>query len=227
MPFNCNESIRSCAIYRPPHLRKECVETVYKLNNNTSSLNNNTSSVNNNTSLVNNNTSSLNNNTANWVNKNAKVNNNNVLNSENNESRTKFYVPPAKRNLNNTGLSKYFDCKFKGTRTEYSKKLEESTTVYVGHLNLLSTEEDVRRLFSEAGKIKTIIMGLDKNTLGPGGFCFIEYETRKETENCMKIMNGAILDGKQLLIDWDAGFIEGRQYRRVRRYQQRTYVQPK
>jgi len=47
--------------------------------------------------------------------------------------------------------------------------------VYVGHLNLLSTEEDVRRLFSEAGKIKTIIMGLDKNTLGPGGFCFIEY----------------------------------------------------
>ncbi|KAE9533453.1 hypothetical protein AGLY_009091 [Aphis glycines] len=66
----------------------------------------------------------------------------------------------------------------KGTRIEYSKRLEESTTmyvVYVGHLNLLSTEEDIHKLFSEAGKIKTIIMGLDKHKLTPGGFCFIEY----------------------------------------------------
>jgi len=47
--------------------------------------------------------------------------------------------------------------------------------VYVGHLNLLSTEEDIHKLFSEAGKIKTIIMGLDKHKLTLGGFCFIEY----------------------------------------------------
>ncbi|XP_025191985.1 nuclear cap-binding protein subunit 2-like [Melanaphis sacchari] len=203
MPSNCNESIRSCALYKPPHLRKELVETVYSLNNNTSSLNNNVS---------------------NCVNNNSKVNNNDISNSENKESVTKLYIPPAKRNLNNAGQYKYFDCKFKGTRSEYSKKLKESTTVYVGHLNLLSTEEDIHKLFSEAGKIKTIIMGLDRNTLGPGGFCFIEYETRIETENCMKIMNGTLLDGKRLLIDWDAGFIEGRQYRRVKRNQQKTSV---
>lgn len=42
----------------------------------------------------------------------------------------------------------------------------------------------------------------------------------------MKIMNGALLDGKQLLVDWDAGFIEGRQYRRVKRNHQRSYVHP-
>lgn len=47
--------------------------------------------------------------------------------------------------------------------------------MYVGNLNLLSTEAEVHKLFSEAGKIKTIIMGLDKQTLGPGGFCFVEY----------------------------------------------------
>jgi len=47
--------------------------------------------------------------------------------------------------------------------------------VYVGNLNLLSTEADVHKLFSEAGKIKTIIMGLDKQTMCPGGFCFVEY----------------------------------------------------
>ncbi|KAF0757392.1 nuclear cap-binding protein subunit 2-like [Aphis craccivora] len=204
MPSNCNESIRSCAVYRPPHLRKELVETKYSLSNNTSSLNNNISS--------------LNNNISNYVNNNPKVNINNALNLEIKETLAKLYIPPAKRNSNYVDRP-YFDRNFKGTRIEYSKRLEESTTVYVGHLNLLSTEEDIHKLFSEAGKIKTIIMGLDKYKLTPGGFCFIEYETREGTENCMKIMNGALLDGKQLLVDWDAGFIEGRQYRRVKRNQ--------
>lgn len=206
MPSNCNQSIRSCSFYRPPHLRNACartkVETVDSVNNNTSKC----------------------------VNKNySKVNNNNEPNLQSKELFTKLYVPPAKRNLNNVnnvGLSKYFDFKFKGTRSEYSKKLVESTTVYVGNLNLLSTEADVHKLFSEAGKIKTIIMGLDKQTFCPGGFCFVEYETRAETEYCMKTMNGSFLDGKQLLVDWDAGFIEGRQYSRVKRNQQRSYMHP-
>lgn len=62
MPSNCNESIRSCAVYRPPHLRKEFVETKYSLSDNS-----------NNTSSLNNNTSSLNNNIFNYVNNNSKV----------------------------------------------------------------------------------------------------------------------------------------------------------
>jgi len=42
----------------------------------------------------------------------------------------------------------------------------------------------------------------------------------------MKTMNGLLLDGKPLLVDWDAGFIEGRQYSRVKRNQQRLYMHP-
>lgn len=45
-----------------------------------------------------------------------KVNNNIVPNLRSKELLTKLYVPPAKRNLNNVdnvGLSKYFDHKFK------------------------------------------------------------------------------------------------------------------
>lgn len=42
-----------------------------------------------------------------------KVNNNNEPSLQSKETFTKLYVPPAKRNLNNVGLSKYFDCKFK------------------------------------------------------------------------------------------------------------------
>lgn len=54
----------------------------------------------------------------------------------------------------------------------------------------------------------------------------LRYETRAETEHCMATLNGTVLHGKQLIVDWDAGFIEGRQYRRVRRNQQRSYVYP-
>jgi len=51
------------------------------------------------------------------------------------------------------------------------------------------------------------------------------YETRVEAEKCMSIMQNALLDGKQLFIDWDAGFIEGRQYRRNKRNQMQHQTQ--
>lgn len=57
---------------------------------------------------------------------------------------------------------------------EYQKKLEVTTTVYIGNLNLNSTESDIRKLFSKAGDIKTFIMGIERKTLAPAGFCFIE-----------------------------------------------------
>lgn len=50
------------------------------------------------------------------------------------------------------------------------------------------------------------------------------YETRSETENCMKLMNESLLDGKKLFVDWDAGFIEGRQYCRVKRNHQKSFT---
>ncbi|VVC29695.1 NCBP2, RNA recognition motif,RNA recognition motif domain [Cinara cedri] len=109
---------------------------------------------------------------------------------------------------------KYIDHKYKGTTSEYKKKLEESTTLYIGNLNLLSTESDVQKLFSKCGKIKTIIMGVEKKTLAPGGFCFVEYETREAAEICIKTLQNYLLYGKKLIIDWDAGFVEGRQYSR-------------
>lgn len=65
-----------------------------------------------------------------------------------------------------------------GTLADYKKQLEESTTLYVGNLNRLSTEADVRRVFSQAGNIKSIIMGVEKKTGAPGEFCFVEYVRR-------------------------------------------------
>ena len=48
----------------------------------------------------------------------------------------------------------------------------------------------------------------------PCGFCFLEYYARGDAENSMRYVNGTRLDDRIVRVDWDAGFIEGRQYGR-------------
>ena len=45
----------------------------------------------------------------------------------------------------------------------------------MGNLSFYTTEEQIHELFSRAGDLKRIIMGLDKIKKTPCGFCFIEY----------------------------------------------------
>ena len=57
-------------------------------------------------------------------------------------------------------------------------------------------------------------MGLDKFKKTPCGFCFVEYHNREDSVHAMQWINGTRLDNRIIRCDWDAGFIEGRQYGR-------------
>lgn len=70
-------------------------------------------------------------------------------------------------------LSAYRDRRFPGNQEEYEAALQASTTVYIGNMSFYTTEEQAYELFSRAGEIKKIIMGLDKNSKTPCGFCFV------------------------------------------------------
>jgi len=113
-----------------------------------------------------------------------------------------------------TALSTYRDQQYKGSIHQQERQLHLSTTLYVGNLSFYTTEEQLHELFSKTGDIKRIIMGLDKVKKTPCGFCFLEYYTRKDAENCMRYINGTRLDDRIIRTDWDAGFKEGRQYGR-------------
>ena len=65
--------------------------------------------------------------------------------------------------------------KFQGSRQQQEERLKRSTTLYVGNLSFYTTEEQIWELFSRAGDVKRIVMGLDKNKKTPCGFCFVEY----------------------------------------------------
>ncbi|XP_021678906.2 nuclear cap-binding protein subunit 2 [Hevea brasiliensis] len=113
-------------------------------------------------------------------------------------------------------LSAYRDRRFSGTQEEFERALQTSTTVYIGNMSFYTTEEQVYELFSRAGEIKKIIMGLDKNTKTPCGFCFVLYYSREDTEDAVKYISGTILDDRPIRVDFDWGFQEGRQWGRGR-----------
>ena len=105
--------------------------------------------------------------------------------------------------------SEYF-----GGFEDLSDKLKQSTTVYVGNLSFYTTEEQIHELFSKAGEVRRIIMGLNKMTKTPCGFCFVEYYTHDDALDCIKYINGSKLDDRIIRTDLDVGFEEGRQYGR-------------
>ncbi|KAG8225438.1 hypothetical protein J437_LFUL004438 [Ladona fulva] len=132
-------------------------------------------------------------------------------------------------------LSSYRDQHFKGSRSDQERLLRTSTTLYVGNLSFYTTEEQIYELFSKCGDVKRIIMGLDKYKKTPCGFCFVEYPLVCCTvcmpscisyykhshffndfiiNHCMRYINGTRLDDRTVRTDWDAGFVEGRQYGR-------------
>eukprot|EP00271_Cylindrocystis_brebissonii_P013095 TRINITY_DN32688_c0_g1_i1.p1 TRINITY_DN32688_c0_g1~~TRINITY_DN32688_c0_g1_i1.p1 ORF type:complete len:300 (+),score=76.82 TRINITY_DN32688_c0_g1_i1:359-1258(+) len=116
----------------------------------------------------------------------------------------------------NEQVSAYRDRRFKGSQEEYLTALLTTTTVYVGNLSFYTTEEQIYEVFSRTGEVKKILMGLDKNTMTPCGFCFVQYYTRDDTEDSVKYISGTVLDDRPIRVDFDWGFEEGRQWGRGR-----------
>lgn len=105
--------------------------------------------------------------------------------------------------------SKYFDKSY-GTQEAYNNALRQSSTVYVGNLSFFTTQDSLRELFSRAGNIDRIIMGIN-NEGSPCGFCFVIYTTHEEAERAVEYISKSKLDERVIRVDWDAGYKEGRE----------------
>ncbi|KAF9264749.1 RNA-binding domain-containing protein [Marasmius fiardii PR-910] len=116
--------------------------------------------------------------------------------------------------------SNYKDSQSRVDRQRQNELLSHSTTLYVGNLSFFTTEEQIYELFArctspeDGGGIKRIIMGLDRNTRTPCGFCFVEYYTHAEALASMRYISGTKLDERIIRCDLDLGYKEGRQFGR-------------
>ena len=116
--------------------------------------------------------------------------------------------------LDQEPLTQYKDRRFEGSIEEYLDRLRASTTLYVGNVSFFTTEEQIHELFTLCGPVKRIIMGLDKIKMTPCGFTFVEFHNRRDAELAVKHLNGTKLDDREIRIDFDWGFVEGRQFGR-------------
>lgn len=116
--------------------------------------------------------------------------------------------------------SNYKDSQSRVDRTRQYDYLQKSTTLYIGNLSFYTTEEQIYELFAkcsspeDGGGIKRIIMGLDRNTRTPCGFCFVEFYTNTEALATMRYISGTKLDERIIRCDLDLGYKEGRQFGR-------------
>ncbi|KAH9966591.1 RNA-binding domain-containing protein [Russula dissimulans] len=116
--------------------------------------------------------------------------------------------------------SNYKDSQARVDRQRQHDILQKSTTLYIGNLSFYTTEEQIHDMFSkcanpdDGGGVKRIIMGLDRHTRTPCGFCFVEFYTHAEALASMRYISGTKLDERIIRCDLDLGYKDGRQFGR-------------
>ena len=61
----------------------------------------------------------------------------------------------------------YWDRKFYNSLDEHIAALQGSTTLYVGNVSNMTTEQQLYEFFSRAGPVNRVIMGLNRETREP------------------------------------------------------------
>ena len=74
------------------------------------------------------------------------------------------------------------------------------TTIYVGNLPFTATEEEVRGLFAQHGKVDSVKLINDRETGRPRGFAFVEMGGG-EAQTAIELLNGFQMGGRPLRVN--------------------------
>ena len=59
-------------------------------------------------------------------------------------------------------VSEYYDRHSKLSKEDYSERLRNTTTLYVGNLSFFTLESQLMEIFSQCGQVVNLIIGLNK-----------------------------------------------------------------
>ena len=76
-----------------------------------------------------------------------------------------------------------------------------SRKLYVGNLSFNTTQDQIHKLFSQAGVITDIAVILDRETGRSRGFCFVEMATEDGFREAIRRFNGYRLDNRILTVN--------------------------
>ncbi|KAJ3117647.1 Rho GTPase [Phlyctochytrium bullatum] len=81
-----------------------------------------------------------------------------------------------------------------------------TTQIFMGNLPYSYDERDVRDLAEKYGRVVDCTLPMDRFTGKNKGFCFIQFEDRRDAEDFFEeISRNGNIDGRRLKIDWDVG----------------------
>jgi RNA recognition motif-containing protein len=75
------------------------------------------------------------------------------------------------------------------------------TKLYVGNLSYDTTEDGLRAKFAEAGTVVSVEMIKDRDTGRMKGFAFVTMNNQEEAENAIKMLNGKMLDNREIKVN--------------------------
>jgi RNA recognition motif-containing protein len=75
-----------------------------------------------------------------------------------------------------------------------------STKLFVGNLSPKTTGEQLTRFFSSAGLVASVRMPLDRQTGRARGFAFVEFSSKEQAEQALKVFDGRELGGNRLRV---------------------------
>jgi RNA recognition motif-containing protein len=73
--------------------------------------------------------------------------------------------------------------------------------LYVGNLPYEITQDQLQKLFAEAGAVETVDVITDKMTGRAKGFAFVDMATEKDAQEAIKKYNGYSLDDRTLVVN--------------------------
>jgi RNA recognition motif-containing protein len=73
--------------------------------------------------------------------------------------------------------------------------------LYVGNLSYDTTEEDIRNLFSEVGKVTDVALIKDRETGSSKGFAFVTMSSQEEADSAIQRFNGRSYGNRDLTVN--------------------------
>ena len=74
------------------------------------------------------------------------------------------------------------------------------TSIFVAKLDFGVTEDELRQLFAEYGRVNKASIAVDKETRKPRGFAFVEMADADEAAQAIKGLDGRTINGRQIAV---------------------------
>jgi len=123
--------------------------------------------------------------------------------------RDNLYAPIQNGSIDGTDVTPHDHGIIRALKARYSStkdskiKGDPLKTLFVGRLNLDTTEETLYQVFSKYGKILDLRLVQDVVTGISRGYAFITFQDERDFKDAFRFSNHMIVDGRQILVDFE------------------------